>query len=145
MTDTPKGESLETDSKAAGDDYMQRKDSGKIYSRVNYAPNKSDGTTKSASDLLWDKFPISKLKWPLTRAERIKELDDQLARYEKTEQEANVRAAKAWHAQFPPDQIVPEETICFQNGRKVDEIDDDNGGWVWEEVSSVRYCLYSLG
>ncbi|KAL1882448.1 hypothetical protein Plec18167_002864 [Paecilomyces lecythidis] len=127
MKDTTKGKSDQADQKAAEDDNMQSKDSGK-------APQESNEAPESEFDLDWNKFPWNyKLKWPLTRAERIKELDDLLAHYDKTEQAANVRAAKAWHAQFPPDQIVPEETICFQNGRKVDEIDDDNGGWVWEE------------
>lgn len=45
MTDTPKGESLETDSKAAGDDYMQRKVLYLIteaYTRISYSANVAD-------------------------------------------------------------------------------------------------------
>lgn len=99
----------------------------------------------SAFELEWDKLPHYELKWPLTRAERLKELEEMSVHYEKTDQRDNIRAAKAWHAQFPPDQIVPEETIYFVNGQKVDESEvDDHEGWVWEEVSGLSHCLYSL-
>ncbi|GAD95831.1 hypothetical protein PVAR5_4477 [Paecilomyces variotii No. 5] len=95
---------------------------------------KPDGATKSAFDLAWDRLPSCEPKWPITRAERLEELEKMSPHYEKTDQRANLKAAKAWHVQFPPDEIVPEDTIYFVNGQKVDESGiDSHKGWVWEE------------
>ncbi|KAJ9364498.1 hypothetical protein DTO280E4_1744 [Paecilomyces variotii] len=124
---TTKGKSHQANQEAAKDNTEQTKDTGKT-------TTKSDGVTMSAFELEWDKLPHYELKWPLTRAERLKELEEMSVHYEKTDQRDNIKAAKAWHAQFPPDQIVPEETIYFVNGQKVDESEvDDHEGWVWEE------------
>ncbi|RJE20720.1 hypothetical protein PHISCL_06941 [Aspergillus sclerotialis] len=58
----------------------------------------------------YSKFPWNyDMKWPVTRAERIKELDDLFAHYKHTYHKDNVIAVKAWHSQFPPDQIVPRD------------------------------------
>lgn len=63
-------------------------------------------------------------------------------RYGHTLQKANIEAAIAWHQQFPPDEIVPNETVCFQNGQRVEESPIGYGkGITWEEVSSI-YCFF---
>ena len=46
-------------------------------------------------------FPFSTPKWPLTRAERIAELQEQLLFYAKANQGPNILAAMAYHSQFP--------------------------------------------
>ncbi|GAD98266.1 hypothetical protein PVAR5_6957 [Paecilomyces variotii No. 5] len=136
MVNTTKGESHQADQEGSTDNERPQQDSGKTRRK----------TTESEFDLAWNNPPNYEPKWPLTRAERIKELDDPSAHYDKTEQRDNIRAAKAWHAQFPPDQIVPEETICFVNGRRVDESEVDNHeGWVWEEgVVWYDYSYFEL-
>lgn len=50
-------------------------------------------------------------------------------------QKDNIIAAKAWHARFPPDEIVLAVMVSFQNGRKVaeEEIRAEDGV-VWDEV-----------
>jgi hypothetical protein len=79
-------------------------------------------------------------KWPLTRAERIRELDELFEHYGKTLQRSNVIAAKSWHSKFPGDQIVPCELIAFQNGKIVQESDISlENGVVWDEVSKGYY------
>ena len=76
------------------------------------------------------------LKWPLTRVERLQELDNLTSHYEKTLQKDNINAAKAWHSQFPRDQTIPHELLIFQAGKKVRESDINlENGVVWCEVS----------
>ncbi|KAJ9251186.1 hypothetical protein DTO207G8_5537 [Paecilomyces variotii] len=73
-------------------------------------------------------------KWPLTHAERIKELEELSKDYEKTAQKENIRAARLYHAQFPPDEVVPEKLIFFQDGKQVEETEIKvDGGVVWDE------------
>lgn len=81
-------------------------------------------------------------KWPLTHAERIKELEELSKHYEKTAQKENIRAARLYHAQFPPDEVVPEKLIFFQDGKQVEETEIKvDGGVVWDEVSE-GYCVF---
>jgi hypothetical protein len=89
------------------------------------------------------KFPWNyEEKWPLTRAERLKELDDLSVHYSKTLQRANVDAAKLWHSRFPADQIVPSKQVSFQGGRIVEESEIRlENGVVWDEVSKGYYSL----
>ena len=85
-------------------------------------------------------------KWPLTRAERLQELDDLSPHYEKTLDKDNINAAKAWHSQFPHDQTVPNEMLIFQGGKKVKESEIDlRNGVVWCEVSKGYYSLWYIG
>lgn len=43
---------------------------------------------------------------------------------------------KQWHAQFPPDEIVSNEPVWFERGKKVEESEIDASVFkVWEEVS----------
>lgn len=40
---------------------------------------------------------------------------------------------KQWHAQFPPDEIVSNETVWFERGKKVEESETDASVFeVWE-------------
>jgi hypothetical protein len=81
-------------------------------------------------------------KWPLTRAERLKELDELSVHYDKTPQRANINAVKLWHSQFPENQIIPCEVVTFQGGKKVDEAEIDlEDGVIWDEVSKDYYSL----
>ena len=81
-------------------------------------------------------------KWPLTRAERMQELDFLSQHYNKTSQRENVDAARAWHGKFPPDEIVPDEIVTFQDGKIVKESElQPDGGAIWEEVSKFRAFL----
>ncbi|CRG83699.1 hypothetical protein PISL3812_01054 [Talaromyces islandicus] len=68
-------------------------------------------------------FPLGfEFKWPLTRAERVQELEEILSRhYFKTPQKNNIKAAIAYHAGFPPDEMIPDEHICFQDGKAMKE------------------------
>lgn len=78
-------------------------------------------------------------KWPLTRAERVQELDFLSQHYNQTSPRENIDAAKAWHSQFPPDVIVPDQIVTFQDGKIVKESElQPEGGPVWEEVSRCR-------
>ncbi|KAJ9194427.1 hypothetical protein DTO164E3_7312 [Paecilomyces variotii] len=73
-------------------------------------------------------------KWPLTRRERIKELEELSEHYEKTAQKDNIRAARLYHAQFPLDEIVPEKDIFFQDGKQVEESEIKvDAGVIWDE------------
>jgi hypothetical protein len=84
-------------------------------------------------------------KWPLTRAERLRELDDLTPHYEKTLQKDNINASKAWHSQFPHDQIIPNERLIFQKGKKVEESEiQSENGVVWDEVSKGYYSLWYI-
>ena len=84
-------------------------------------------------------------KWPLTRGERIKELDRLQPLFEHTSQRDNIIAMKAWHARFPSDQVVPEETVWFERGKKVEKDDIVAGQCeVWEEVSQGLYPICEM-
>lgn len=55
--------------------------------------------------------------------------------YESTPQKDNVAGAIKWHAQFPPDQLVPETIVMFQKGQKVEESELRlENGQPWYEV-----------
>lgn len=58
----------------------------------------------------WD-FPFSPPEWPLTRAERIAELQEQLPFYAKANQSPNILAAIAYHSQFPGEEMVTTDLI----------------------------------
>ncbi|KAN0081848.1 hypothetical protein V8E54_003146 [Elaphomyces granulatus] len=78
-------------------------------------------------------------KWPLTRAERLKELDELSVHYDKTPQRANINAVKLWHSQFPENQIIPCEVVTFQGGKKVDEAEIDlEDGVIWDELNKGK-------
>ena len=71
----------------------------------------------------------------MTRAERLKELDDLFAYYKKGPQKENVKAAKAWHSKFPPDQIVLNDQVYFQQGKVIEEPEiKSRNGFIWVEV-----------
>lgn len=77
------------------------------------------------------------LNWPLTRKERIQELDELYPLYCHSGQEKNIIAAKEYHSQFPADQIIPATLILFVDGRQVDEDDPNISmplGRSWYEV-----------
>ena len=55
--------------------------------------------------------------------------------YESTPQKDNVAGAIKWHAQFPPDQLVPETIVMLQKGQKVEESELRlENGQPWYEV-----------
>lgn len=82
-------------------------------------------------------------KWPLTRRERIKELEELSEHYEKTAQKDNIRAARLYHAQFPLDEIVPEKDIFFQDGKQVEESEIKvDAGVIWDEVSGGYFVFW---
>jgi hypothetical protein len=98
----------------------------------------------SKPDFLSDSFPWDfQPKWPVTHGERLAELNQLSSHYEKTLQKDNIVAAKNWHAQFPPDEVVPNQVVWFQDGQKVDGSEIPEGeGMVWCEVgvSSPLLC-----
>ncbi|KAJ9213311.1 hypothetical protein DTO166G4_5118 [Paecilomyces variotii] len=67
----------------------------------------NDLRSRLPPDFPWDFEP----KWPLTHAERITELDELSRYYDKTHHKDNIRAAKEYHARFPPTDLVPAQTI----------------------------------
>lgn len=73
-------------------------------------------------------------KWPLTRLERIQELDIMYKEMEGTPQVENIKAAKAWYSQFPLNEYVQDETVFFQKGRKIEE-SEMKASFIWSEVS----------
>lgn len=75
-------------------------------------------------------------------AERLRELEILSIHYETTHQKNNIMAVKTWHSQFPPEQIVPDEEILFQDGKIVKEELEDEGGVIWIEVC-ISYLLLS--
>ena len=81
-------------------------------------------------------------KWAY-HAERLRELEILSIHYETTHQKNNIMAVKAWHSQFPPEQIVPDEEVIFQDGKivKGEELEDE-GGVIWIEVC-ISYLLLS--
>jgi hypothetical protein len=91
-------------------------------------------------DFLSDSFPWDfQPKWPVTHGERLAELNELSVHYEKTLQKDNIVAAKNWHAQFPPDKIVPNQVVWFLGGQKVEGSEIPQGeGMVWVEVGDVR-------
>ncbi|RWQ99548.1 hypothetical protein C8Q69DRAFT_494883 [Paecilomyces variotii] len=72
---------------------------------------KNDLRSRLLPDFPWHFEP----KWPLTHAERITELDELSRYYEKTHHKDNIRAAKEYHALFPPTDLVPAQTIWFRD------------------------------
>lgn len=80
-------------------------------------------------------------KWPLTRAERIQELDFLSQHYNQTSQSENIAAAKEWHGKFPPNETIPDDIVIFQDGKvvKMSELQPE-GGPIWEEVS--KCCTF---
>lgn len=46
------------------------------------------------------------------------------------------------NGKFPPDEIVPDEIVTFQDGKIVKESElQPDGGAIWEEVSKFRAFL----
>lgn len=85
-------------------------------------------------------------KWPVTRGERIEELNELSGHYEHITQKDNINAVKDWHSKFLLDQTITNETVFFQQGKRVEWSDlDDDHGVIWEEVSrSLFFILYRL-
>jgi hypothetical protein len=80
--------------------------------------------------------------WPLTHGERIEELKFLMTFYKETGQESNVKAAIDWHAEFPQDTLVGDESAYFQNGVIVKESERDlQAAPCWYEVSYNSYSL----
>lgn len=74
-------------------------------------------------------------KWPLTRQERMEELDQLYPLYADTPQAPNIIAAKDYHSKFPADQVVPETFVVFMDGREIDESEISmHKGQPWCEV-----------
>lgn len=66
--------------------------------------------------------------------------------YESTPQKDNVAAAINWHSRFPPDEIVPHETVMFQKGRKIEESEFRwEDGQPWEEAGYLMALHMGLG
>lgn len=85
-------------------------------------------------------FPAFIPKWPLTHSERIEELDRYLPFYQNSPQRHNIIALKEWHAQYPGDEIVSNETVWFERGKKVEPSEIVAGAFeVWEEVSKKNF------
>lgn len=48
-------------------------------------------------------------------------------------QRDNVQAAIEWHNQFPADELVPKENVCFQNGQRIEKSEVNlSNGVTWE-------------
>lgn len=74
------------------------------------------------------------LKWPLTRAERIRELERLAPFYESNAPKNNILTARAYHAQFPVEELVPAMRV-FCNGQIVDRSKMRlSEGPTWREV-----------
>ena len=59
--------------------------------------------------------------------------------------ERNIAAPKAYHSQFPPDEIVPDKNVWFQNGKQIDYSDFSDGkGQAWREVCKNCHIFHSL-
>lgn len=82
------------------------------------------------------------MKWPVTRGERIHELQTINQHYAQTSQAANVNAAIMWHLQFHADELVPSLVVWFQDGVMKEETDiSDEAGDIWTEVSGLpAFC-----
>lgn len=82
------------------------------------------------------------LKWPLTREERIQELDELYPLYSHTPQAQNIIAAKKHHSQFPAEQIVPANMITFMEGKQIGESEVSlYSGQPWCEVWMYYYTI----
>lgn len=80
----------------------------------------------------WNLLP----KWPATRRHRMAELDFMATYYNTVGQEENIKAAKAWHGTFPPEDLIGHETAYFYQGQKVERSEVDlQKAPVWIEVS----------
>jgi hypothetical protein len=78
--------------------------------------------------------PFPDWKWPLTRKERIAELEP-LLRNEHWEQNfANIKAAIEWHGRFDGDTFCDATLISFQHGRKLESLEELTSGAQWVEV-----------
>lgn len=74
-------------------------------------------------------------KWPLTREEKMEELDQVYPLYADTPQAPNIIAARDYHSKFPADQVVPETIVVFMDGRQIDESEISmHKGQPWCEV-----------
>ena len=95
------------------------------------------------SDSIFDKFPWNfPMKWPITRGERIHELQTLNEYYAHTSQAANIKAAIAWHSGFHADELVPAPLVWFQDGVIKEEADiSDEAGVIWTEVSGLSGLL----
>ncbi|KAN0075061.1 hypothetical protein V8E54_007672 [Elaphomyces granulatus] len=84
----------------------------------------------------WGPYPVRKIqlqKRPITHSQRIEELrkfreDRWLKRFA-----IDIDAAIDWHAQFPPKALCSRKIVNFQDGKKVDKL--DNSKPVWSEGS----------
>lgn len=92
---------------------------------------------KQQEDNSFNPFPWNFTpKWPLTRAERIHELQRVAPFYESTYQKENIAAAIHWHSQFGPYEICPEGLVFFRKGRMIEESEVRlEDGIPWPEVS----------
>lgn len=87
---------------------------------------------RSGSMFPWNFVP----KWPISRRERVKELEVLSEHYNNTPQRANVAAAIYWHKKFPSGERVPDDVVCFQGGQRVEQSQlDPDGEIIWDEVS----------
>ena len=95
---------------------------------------------RSGSMFPWNFVP----KWPISRRERVEELEVLSEHYNNTPQRANVAAAIDWHKKFPPGERVPGDVVCFQGGQRVEQSQlDPDGEIIWDEVSQ-GYNLNSI-
>lgn len=80
--------------------------------------------------------PSQALRWPLTRGQRMKELDQLLSDYKSTHQLENILAARTYHSQFPAHGYIPLAVISFMEGKIVDESWDIYAlrGPAWSDV-----------
>lgn len=75
------------------------------------------------------------LKWLLTRAERIRELELLEPFYESNPQKENIITAGGYRAQFPAEELVPAKRVVFCNGQVVDMFKMRlSEGPTWREV-----------
>ena len=90
-------------------------------------------------------IPKQDWKWPVTREERIKELENIAPFYKGTPHQENIVAAIAWHATFSPNETAPGELTFFQNGRKVEESQMRfEDGQPWVEVGKGPEVYYFI-
>ncbi|KAJ9272035.1 hypothetical protein DTO212C5_1798 [Paecilomyces variotii] len=101
----------------------------------------NDLRSRLPPDFPWDFEP----KWPLTHAERITELDELSRYYDKTHHKDNIRAAKEYHARFPPTDLVPAQTIWFRDGKQATKAEINlKGGVIWSEHWDLRLELWTF-
>ena len=63
------------------------------------------------------------MKWPITRRERIQELQTLNEYYGHTSQADNITAAIAWHSKFSADELVHALLALFQDKAIKEESD----------------------